>query len=211
MAEKTNLKNMEQKVNKLLSEDGLTELLLGIILFSSSASFSGTISFTPFLGIYVVFMNRIIEGFRNRFTYPRIGYVKLPDEDTKKIGVGILTFMGTIMLILAITLFIAYGRITGHRIYQWMPTVMGLMLFGGLNYGYSKSRDKVNIIYIIIALTSSIAFSLMNFTDTRLGLQLYLLSMSGVFIVAGVIRFYAFTRKYPIQTNVLEEGTQEDE
>ena len=77
MTEKIDLKEMKQQANRLLSQDGLMELLMGAILFVSSSSFSGTPIFTPFLGLYVLFLNRILEGFRKRFTYPRIGYIKL--------------------------------------------------------------------------------------------------------------------------------------
>ena len=56
MTDKINLKDMEKRAHKLLNEDGMMELLMGAILFVSSTSFSGTASFTPFLGLYVVFM-----------------------------------------------------------------------------------------------------------------------------------------------------------
>ena len=83
MIDKIDLKVMQQQANKLLTQDGLIEFLMGAILFVGSVSFSGTVAFTPFLSLYVIYMNRILEGFRKRFTYPRIGYVKLPDDDSK--------------------------------------------------------------------------------------------------------------------------------
>lgn len=93
MADKIDLKKMEQRANRLLSQDGLTEMLLGAIFFVSSASISGRGSFVPFLPIYIIFMKNIVEGFRNRYTYPRIGYVKIPDEESKDVSKGILTFV----------------------------------------------------------------------------------------------------------------------
>ncbi len=209
MSDKINLHEMEQRAYKLLTKDGLMELLMGAILFVSSTSFSGTPAFTPFLALYVIFMRSIIEGFRKRFTYPRIGYVKLPDEDSKKIGVGILTFMGVIMLALAVIVYLIYGRITGDLIYKWIPLLIGLIFFGGLQYSYLKSGDKVTLIYIAISVGAGLVFSLMNFSNPKDGPQTYLLLMSAVFIVAGVLRFRRFKQDHPIQA--IPEGADEDE
>jgi len=198
MTEQIDLKVMQQQANKLLTQDGLIEFLMGAILFVGSASFSGTVAFTPFLGLYVIYMNMILEGFRKRFTYPRIGYVKLPDDVSKEIGYGILTFVGTVSVALVVFIYVSYGTISGNLIYQWMPTLMGMILFGGLQYNFSKTGDNTNYIYILAALGGGLAFSLKDFTEPKLGLQLYLLSMSGMFIVAGVVRFILFTQRHPL-------------
>ena len=198
MSDKINLHEMEQEAYRLLTKDGLTEFLMGAILFVSSTSFSGTSIFVPFLGLYVVFMKSIIEGFRKRFTYPRIGYVKLPDEDRKEIGVGILTFMGVIMLALAVIVYLIYGRISGDLVYKWIPLLIGLIFFGGLQYSYSKSGDRVTLVYIAISVLAGLVFSLMDFSNPKDGPRIYMLLMSAVFIVSGVLRFYTFTRDNPV-------------
>ena len=59
MIDKIDLKEMEQQAHKLLSQDGLMELLMAAILFVSSASLSGKAVFAPFLSLYVIFMNKI--------------------------------------------------------------------------------------------------------------------------------------------------------
>ena len=209
MSDKINLKEMEQQAYRLLTKDGLMELLMGAILFVTSSSFSGTPIFTPFLGLYVIFLKNIIEGFRKRFTYPRIGYLKLPDEDSKKIGVGILTFMGAIMLALAVVIYLIYGRISGDLVYKWIPLLMGLIFFGGLQYNYSKSGDKVNLVYIAITVGTGLLFSLLEFSNPRDGPLIYMLLMSAMFVLSGTIRFLKFRRDYPL--NPLTEGAEFDE
>jgi len=205
MTDKINLKDMEKRAHKLLNEDGMMELLMGAILFVSSTSFSGTASFTPFLGLYVVFMKTIIEAYRKRVTYPRIGYLKLPDEEVKDVGLGILMFIGVIMLALIVFISLIYGQVTGVLVYRWIPALVGLILFGGLYYNYERTGDKVNLVYIAIGLISGLGFSLLDFTDTKLGPQLHLLFLSGVFIVAGIIRRRNFTKRYPV-VSVDERG-----
>jgi hypothetical protein len=65
--------------------------------------------------------------------------------------------------------------------------------------------DNTNYIYILVVLSGGLAFSLKDFADPKLGIQLYLLLMSGTFIVAGIVRFVLFTRKYPVKEAVNDE------
>ena len=199
MSDKINLKEMEQNAYRLHNEDGLMELLMGVIMFIASSSFSGTSALSFFMAFYVIFIKPIVEGFKKRYTYPRIGYLKVPDEDSKKIGIGIFTFMGAAMLALLIIIYLLYGRVTGELLYKWVPLLIGLIFFGGLQYHYSKSGDKLSLVYTAIALVMGVVFSLLDFPKPRTGAQFYTLFLSAVFIVAGVLRFWNFRKKYPIQ------------
>ena len=209
MSDKINLKEMEQNAYKRLNEDGLMELLMGAILFVVSSTFGGASTLSPFLALYVIFIKQIVEGFKKRYTYPRIGYLRLPEEEGKKIGIGILTYMGGVMLALVVLIYLLYGRVSGDLIDKWIPLLIGLIFFGGLQYHYSKSGDKLALIYIAIAVGVGLVFSLWEFTEPFIGPQFYTLSMSAVFIVAGVVRFYKFRSDHPVQ--LIPEGEAEDE
>ena len=208
MSEKINLKKMEQNAYKLVNQDGLMELLMGAILFVVSSTFGGASSLSPFLAIYVIFIKKIVEGFKKRYTYPRIGYLKLPEDDSKNIGIGILTYMGGVMLTLVAFIYLVYGGLSGALFYKWLPLLIGLIFFGGLQYHYSKSGDKLALVYIAVALGAGLIFSLLEFTE-KTGAQFYTLFLSGVFIVAGVYRFQKFRRDNPIQS--IPEEVSEDE
>ena len=208
MSEKINLKKMEQNAYKLVNQDGLMELLMGAILFVVSSTFGGASSLSPFLAIYVIFIKKIVEGFKKRYTYPRIGYLKLPEDDSKNIGIGILTYMGGVMLALVAFIYLVYGGLSGALFYKWLPLLIGLIFFGGLQYHYSKSGDKMVLLYIAVALGAGVIFSLLEFTE-KTGAQFYTLFLSGVFIVAGVYRFQKFRRDNPIQS--IPEEVSEDE
>ena len=199
MSEKINLKKMEQNAYKLVNQDGLMELLMGAILFVVSSTFGGASSLSPFLAIYVIFIKKIVEGFKKRYTYPRIGYLKLPEDDSKNIGIGILTYMGGVMLALVAFIYLVYGGLSGALFYKWLPLLIGLIFFGGLQYHYSKSGDKMVLLYIAVALGAGLIFSLLEFTE-KTGAQFYTLFLSGVFVVAGVYRFQKFRRDNPIQS-----------
>jgi len=209
MSDKINLKEMEQNAYKRLNEDGLMELLMGAILFVVSSTFGGTSAFSSFLALYIIFIKQIVEGFKKRYTYPRIGYLKLPEEDGKQIGIGILTYMGGVLLALVVLIYLLYGRFSGDLLNKWIPFLIGLIFFGGLQYHYSKSGDKLVLVYTVIAVGGGLVFSLMNFPEKLTGAQLYALFMSAIFIVAGVLRFRKFRNDHPIQS--IPEGVSENE
>ena len=209
MSEKINLKEMEQNAYKLLNQDGLMELLMGAILFVVSATFGGASAFSSFLAIYIIFIKQIVEGFKRRYTYPRIGYLRLPEDDSKKIAIGIFTYMGVVLLALLVFIYLFYGGVTGDLLYKWIPLLIGFIFFGGLQYHYSKSGDKIVLLYYAIALGAGLVFSLLDFSGELTGAQFYTLFMSAVFIVAGVLRFRKFRIDYPVQPNL--EGVSKDE
>ena len=198
MDEKIDLDDMTRRTRRLITEDGLMELLMGLIMFVTSASIKGP-SFTVFLSLYVVFLKQILEGFRKRFTYPRIGYVKMPDDDDPKIGLGILAYFGTVLILSAFAIYLTYGGFTTQNIYRWLPAAMGLTITGGLKYNLDKTGDRVNAVYILVSLLGGFVFPFLGFSDPRLGVQLYFLSLSGFFIAAGVYRMATFRRNHPVQ------------
>jgi hypothetical protein len=209
MSDKINLKEMEQKAYRLLNEDGLMELLMGAILFVMSSTFGGASALSAFLALYVIFIRQIVEGFKKRYTYPRIGYLRLPEDDSKKIAVGIFTYMGVVMLALLVFIYLLYGRFSGELLYKWIPLLIGLIFFGGLQYHYAKSGDKLALVYIAIAVGLGLVFSLLDFPEPLIGAQFYALSLSAVFIVAGIFRFRKFRNDHPIQS--IPEGAPENE
>ena len=113
------------------------------------------------------------------------------------------------MLALVVIIYLLYGRVTGDLIYKWIPLLIGLIFFGGLQYHYSKSGDKISLVYIAIAVGVGLVFSLLEFPEPFIGPQFYTLSMSAVFIVAGVLRLRKFRSDHPVQYT--PEGAPENE
>ena len=198
MSDKIDLKGMQQKVNRLLSQDGLTEFLLGVIFFVSSASLGGTGSFTPFLPIYIIFMKNIVEGFRNRYTYPRIGYVRVPDEEPEDVTRMILTFVGIMMVVFVLGVFFNEELLPSIIFYKWLPLGVGMIMYLPFQILYRKTGDRLNLWYTVVTVLSGLAFSIMSFSEVKEGPQMHLLANSGIFVLIGLTRFYLFTRNNPI-------------
>jgi hypothetical protein len=198
MNDKINLKNMERTANRLLTQDGLIEMLLGFVLFASSASFSSTTSVVPFLPLYVIYLKHIVEGFRNRYTYPRIGYVRMPDESVVDAGTGALKYMGIALVVLVIGLLLGFGRPHVDLLYKWATIGIGLLFSGAMYYLYEKSGDWYYFAYILVFVAEGVVFVFFLPFEGRDVIQFYLLSMAVIFAVVGVARFVTFTRNNPI-------------
>jgi hypothetical protein len=196
MNEKISLEEIEKKSYKQLNDDGFLEIALGLILFLysriwDSSLISGVIVFQLFL------MPRILEYAREKYTYPRIGYVKHFDESSET-GKGIIVYVVASMLIVAFLILLGYGKITGDLVYQWAPAFIGLSLLGAMLYLNGKSGDKTYLVYAVISVLSGLGFSLYRFQPVHDGIPFYLLFISLSMMIAGVFRFVLFRKKYPV-------------
>ena len=142
-------------------------------------------------------MPRILEYAREKYTYPRIGYVK-PFDESSETGKGIIVYVVASMLIIAILIIIGYGKITGDLVYQWVPAFIGLTLLGAMLYLNGKSEDRTYLVYAVYSVLSGIGFSLYQFQPVYASIQFYLLFISLSMMIAGVIRFILFRKKYPV-------------
>lgn len=203
MDEKVNLEEIEKKSYRNLNEDGLQEIAIGLVLTLYSGLWS-----TSIIGVIVVFQLVILPKFfelvRKRYTYPRIGYVKHFDE-TKETGIGIFGFVAASMVIIGLLILFAYGKITGDLIYQWVPSFIGLSLLGAMLYVNGKSGDKIYLWYAGYSLLSGIGFSFIRFQPVLASIQYYLLFIGFSMLIAGLVRFTLFGKKYPVIEVTVDE------
>ncbi|MHA1636600.1 MAG: hypothetical protein ACTSUB_01170, partial [Candidatus Thorarchaeota archaeon] len=76
MSENFDLKDIEQKAFRDTMRDGLTELSAGL-LFLLAPIMNLEPSFMIFFVVfYVIFLPHGLENIRQKYTYPRVGYVK---------------------------------------------------------------------------------------------------------------------------------------
>jgi len=199
MDEKIDLKDIEQRAWKVYMQDGLVEIMIGVVLFFASGAFH-TSSTVVFLVFWPIFGQNIIEAIRKRYTYPRIGYVKLQSDDPKKTAGGIFLYMVAVFAIMVVVLYLLFGSGTWapYLLYQWLPTFVGAILLGAMTYTKSKSGDARYYAYALVAIAIGVAFSLHRFEPVKMGVTLYLLLLSGIMIVTGMARFVAFLRNHPL-------------
>ncbi|NOQ34218.1 MAG: hypothetical protein GQ567_08530, partial [Methanosarcinales archaeon] len=71
MTQEINLKELEKKAYRDSQQDGLMEVMMGLILMTFGGFFYSTVF--VFYILLIVFSGKIVEFVRRRYTYPRIG------------------------------------------------------------------------------------------------------------------------------------------
>ncbi len=195
MKQEINLKDIEQKAYSDSNQDGLMEIMIGILLIGLGATLgSGLYVFAILVPIFL--FPRFMEVIRKRYTYPRIGYVKLPQDDPKKTAKGMFGYMAVVLALMVIC-FLLFGKVKDAAAYKkWSPALMGVLLVGGFLYAHGKSGNIHYIVFAVLAVVSGLLFSIMNF-ESYDGLIINFFVMGGIFIVTGSILFTLFVHKYP--------------
>jgi len=193
--EELNLKQIEQKAYGVSFQDGLVEIMLGILLISLGATF-GSVLYIFAILIPIFLFPRFIEVIRKRYTYPRIGYAKLPMDDPKKTAKGIFGYTAVVLALMVIC-FLLFGKVKDAAAYKkWSPALMGVLMVGGFLYAHGKSGNIRYIVFAVLAVVSGLLFSIMSF-ESYDGLIVNFFVMGGIFIVTGSILFTLFVHRYP--------------
>ncbi|MBU7013515.1 MAG: hypothetical protein HXS52_12815 [Theionarchaea archaeon] len=199
-----NLREMEQKAYRESMQDGLTEIFLGILLIGMGTLFAVKIS-AAFAVLFMLFAPRILEKLKRKYTYPRMGYMKLHSDPPGKTARGIFSYMLLVVIVMATVVFIVFGDFSADMLYRLTPTFMGAMLAGALTYLVGKSGDHRYYGIAVFGLVAGIVLSIYRFESMWTGLVVYFFLMGSCFTGLGVVRFSYFLQKYPIQEEVTDE------
>ncbi|KAF5437591.1 hypothetical protein C5S35_03255 [Candidatus Methanophagaceae archaeon] len=196
MTETINLKKLEQKAYRDSQQDGLMELMMGLILMAFGGFFYSTVF--VFYILLILFSGRIVESIRKRYTYPRIGFVKFPQENLKHNLTGVFLFEFAVIVII-FTLISLFGDVTDYSQWvKWSPLFFGMILVGPFAHVASKSGNVLYTGYAVLSVILGGFFSLIEFGSGCTGLILYLVFIGGFLVLCGLVLFICFLRKYPL-------------
>jgi hypothetical protein len=206
MIKSFNGKELEREVFFDSNKDGLGKLLLGIGMIGVAAA-SASLLFIPLFIIPIVFGGRIAEAVRKRLTYPRIGYVKLKEEQTGKALKGVLLYEFLVFLVSAIALYIIFGGVMEFRLWaRWSPLVTSLLILGLFLNLHDKSGDKRYLGLAALSVLSGLVLSFVSFDISfpylfgyfDSGVVFYFLLMGSVTLSSGLVQFIHFLYQNPI-------------
>ena len=196
MSQTINLKELERKAFRDSQQDGLMEIMMGIILLTFGGFFYSTIF--VFYILLILFSGKIVEFFRNRYTYPRIGFVKLHQEKPKDALKGVFLFEFAVITIIFV-LISFFGDVTNSSQWvKWSPLFFGMILVGPFAHAASKSGSVRYSGYAILSVTLGVFFSLIEFGSGCTGLILYLVFIGGFLFLCGLVILIRFLREYPL-------------
>ncbi len=196
MESKINLKEIEQKAFRESNQDGLLELVMGLCMAAISTRLISRV-LVVMLVLPIILFSPALVALRKRYTYPRIGYVKLiPDKPKEVIGAIFLITL-TVIFIMAVIFFI-FRDVRDFSLWmKWIPVWGGIVLAGMFSSYGSKSGCIRYYIFAIWSLISGFVLSLLRFEAVETGTLLYFLVMGALLIPWGMVTFIRFLRKHP--------------
>ena len=197
MTKDINLKEIERKAYRDSLQDGLMELVMGVCL----AAMSSRALSPAFIGMFVLaplLFRRVLMAMRRRFTYPRIGYVKLVDEKPKEVLGGIATVMLIVIAAMAVA-FVIFGDVRSFALWlKWFPAFVGVLLAGMFSSIAAKSGLIRHYAFALASVISGLVFSILRFEPLVTGLFIYFLVMGVLLILCGLVIFIRFLRRHPL-------------
>jgi hypothetical protein len=202
MSNSVDLKELERKVYRDSLQDGIMEILLGFLLIVCGLLMINPKVFAGIMSIYVLFLlflPRLLDRMKRRFTYPRLGEAALPQEEPKPLAAGILGFTLAAGVLVALTLALL-GRLTTDEWYRWLPVWMGLCFVGASWYLYSKSGRARYVVCGLFALGAGFAIGSLQLPRKMDNISLYLIGLGVVAALIGVVKLLRFVRSTPVAT-----------
>ncbi len=205
------LKEIEKRANYAAFQDGLMEIAMGLFLFFYGGTLATSALSVGFIFIIVTvfFGKRSIERIKQRYIYPRIGYVKLPD-DPNTTGKGIVitavimiaALLGTMFILMALL-----GQDPGLDFFLTyiVPPASGFMLAIGpywLGQTYGLVRGYV---WAILFVLGGIAMPVFSIASGYEAVGLLCTVMGLLILSTGAFMFVRFIRKYAPEPLDVEE------
>ncbi len=209
MNEEIDLVKLEQATFRTANQDGLTEFWMGLMISALAILLVETIS-VVIIALLIVFQAVYIEKMKARFTYPRIGKVKLRGENEMPPGYGwVLAIFIMLPAIASVMISSRYENDILLLIARWAPLLFGIGL--AQPAAYFVERSGLNRYYGIgvASILLGLVLSLLEFTTPVYRMTLYMALVGILFILAGVTSLVRFVRKYPILD--LEEVSDEQD
>jgi phosphate/sulfate permease len=154
---------IERRARAASFQDGLMEIFAAVVLTIIAIAWVASPSLVGIAAAFVVLFGwRVVERFKRRITYPRIGYYQERAEDAGKTGRGMLIFIGGAIAIMIGAVAVS-GDVTDAS--EWRraaPLLSGLTLAGGFWYAGERSgliRHRVISIYSVVTGVLLWAFS----------------------------------------------------
>lgn len=182
--------------------DGLMEMLLGAYFLLTGIFIQADM--TALFIVFIAFFPTLAKKMKERFTYPRIGYVKFPDQESNPGKRIVAALLAAGIAVALVTIFARSGE-WRQTLYQWVPLLPALVLAAGLSFTAQKTGFVRHYVMAAFSLVAGLAVPFVDLPGKLDNVALYLLVVSPVFLVWGAAIFLHFLRTYPIRS---EEETQ---
>lgn len=182
--------------------DGLSELFQASLLLISALIFINI--YTEFLFAFLVIgislqWPRLQQHLKEKFIYPRIGFVSLRKDHQKRIKIYWGVYAGLLISIIGVffALVFAYSLSIAET-FKFIPFVIALPLFGRFFYFYYFGKNIQNLLGGLLTLLIALIIFFIPFTWTNWYIITYLLIVAGILGGIGIWKFRIFIKTKPI-------------
>ncbi|MCP4572837.1 MAG: hypothetical protein GY838_10835 [bacterium] len=206
MTESLSQTDLQRRAARYDSQDGIGEFLVGcLFFFIARAVVDPHLAWVPALLVFP--LRWALRFFKERFTYPRAGYVKLqPTETGPELGRGMLLYLGVVVFIAAAVL-VVWGDVTSwDQWMKWLPAVMGGFCSGAFLYLAQRSGLWRHYALFVASISWGVACSLLPARTVYEGIQHWALGLGLICVLTGIAVFAHFVRTHPVRD---EEGADE--
>ena len=182
--------------------DGLMEMLLGAYFL-----LTGIVIYADLSALFIIFMAffpALAKKMKERFTYPRIGYVKFPDQDNNP-GKRILAALLAAVIAGGMVVILAQEGEKTQTLYKWISLLPALIIVAAFSFTGQKTGFVHHYAMAAFALLAGVIVPFVDLPRKMDTIALYLFVAGSVFFVWGAAIFLHFLRTYPIRS---EEETQ---
>ena len=197
---KYQLRSFREAAHRNAFEDGVAEVLLGVLLATAAAVVLRR------TGILILAVAAVLpwalQRLRNRITRPRVGEAELPREafGSPK-GILVYAILAAGVTLVAFLLAVSFGgaRFGGYR---WVPLFAGLAVSGGFLAVASRTRLKRFYLYFAAAIGGGVFCALTASSGARQdgyeALRNLLWGLSALLLVVGTATLIGFIRRNPV-------------
>lgn len=200
---------MQQAALRHAVDDGISEILVGILLAAGALLVLHPRGAVLVLGV-AAGLKWLLPRLRDRITTPRVGSATLPQQPFKLLA-GIFIY-GVLSGFVVLGLRAATGGHTGpFGQYRWLPFFVALFLSGGFLYFARTTNLKRFYVYLAVTVGGGLAFTLTMPSGERLQAYGELITLlwllSALFVVTGSAVLARFILHNPV---VPSEGQGSD-
>ena len=193
-----NLKSLEKKAWKSTFQDGLWDILLGLVFFIPAVNGLLVNNDYILIPLYIVSILLFVTA-KKRITIPRIGLVKFSEKRKKKGYVITMILAASVAFLTIMVVMKNRGFLSGAEGIPAGPFIVGLnilIVFGLMAYFLNFNRLYLYAVLVGVVEPVSVVLEKENILD---GPYLMLLVISSGMIITGIVLFVRFMQQYPLQ------------
>ena len=202
-----------QDAYRATMKDGFIEILAGVFFILTPVIYIQPAFVSIFVVIYVLFLPQYAEIFRKKYTYPRVGYVKLRTDPLDYRPKALLALLFIVIVSSGLLVMLMTQDVANY--YNWFlmfPFILGAALLAPSAYLVDRTGAKIYWGFGIVATIFGLVMSSITLIYPPDGLFDGLLAFSILFglglLIVGIGKFVYFLHSNPV-IDIQEDSSSE--